>query len=242
MERVKQLILGFMKGLHAPVYAARLRELVRQITPELRPGDRVLDVGCGGGALGRALLDAPQCPKRVEVRGLERHRRGDEAIPTDGYDGGAIPHADRSFEVVILADVLHHELEPGRLIDECARVASRLVIIKDHKRDGWLARPRISLIDWAANAPHGVPCLYRYPTGEQWAASLRRHGLEVEREMTSMRLYPPVIDTFFGGGLQYFAVLRPAADRNLRTDGPGQIEGPHTSLTSPTTQAAEWTI
>ncbi len=34
-----------MRRLHAPIYEARVRELVRQITPHLRAGDRVLDVG-----------------------------------------------------------------------------------------------------------------------------------------------------------------------------------------------------
>ena len=43
-------------------------ELVRAIVPHLRSGDRVLDVGCGFGAVGRAILDDPACPEGVELR------------------------------------------------------------------------------------------------------------------------------------------------------------------------------
>ena len=199
-----------MKRLHGPVYESRIRELVKQIVPSLRPGDRVLDVGCGFGALGRAILDSPDCPKGVQVQGLERVKRGGEAIPVDVYDGVAFPYSDKSFDAVILADVLHHERDPDHLIDECARVSRRIVIIKDHQRKGLLAQQRIALVDWAANAPYGVPCLYRYNTPAQWAESHGRHGLSVERELSSMRLYPPFYNLFFGGGLQYMVFLRVA--------------------------------
>ena len=202
------VISSIMRAMHGPIYAARLEELVRQIMPLLQPDDAVLDVGCGFGALGRAILDDSGAPEGITVRGLERFPRDSSLIAIDGYGGGAFPYADRSFDVVILADVLHHEEDPGRLIVECARVARRLVIIKDHKIDGLGAHARISLIDWAANQPYGVKCLYRYNTLAQWHEILRRHDLTVAHEVTSMRLYPPVVNLVFGRRLQYLVVAR----------------------------------
>ena len=118
----------------------------------------MLDVGCGFGALGRAILDSRACPPRVSVLGLERVKRGGgELIEVQAYDG--------------VTDVLHHEEEPDRLISECARVSRRLLIIKDHKLDGPLARWRVQFMDWAANVPYAVPCLYRYNTPDEWAAT-----------------------------------------------------------------------
>ena len=78
-----------------------------------------------------------------------------------------------------------------------------------YKTDGLLARGRVSLIDWAANAPHGVACLYRYNTLAEWRAWLSRHGLSIEEELCSMRIYPPVINLLFGRKLHYWAVTRP---------------------------------
>lgn len=202
-----------MTAMHKPVYRARLRALIDLIVPLLREDDRVLDVGCGFGELGAAIMAAPGCPKGVRVEGLERVKRGDEKIPVTEYAGGDIPLGDDSYDVVVLADVLHHDHDPDRLLAECARVASRTLIIKDHARNGLLAQQRISLIDWAANAPHGVPCLYRYNTVEEWRASHAKHGLSIAAEHTSIDLYPPVFNILFGKRLQYFAALGHAEGR-----------------------------
>ena len=56
------IVSSMMKAAHAPIYDARLRALVAAIVPHLRPNDRVLDVGCGVGTLGKAIMDSPDCP------------------------------------------------------------------------------------------------------------------------------------------------------------------------------------
>lgn len=204
---------SLMKAAHAPIYASRLRVLVRAIVPHLRPGDRLLDVGCGVGTLAKAITDDPACPEGVRAEGLESHPRGGEPIPVTAYDGGRFPFDDGSFDMVTIADVLHHDHDPDRLLRECVRVSRRFVIVKDHQIKGAMAQKRVSLIDWAANAPHGVPCLYQYKTPMQWSATPGALGVDLVHEHRSMNLYPPLVNMLFGRSLQYMAVyaVKPGA-------------------------------
>lgn len=197
-----------MSAMHRPVYASRLRVLSEAVLAYLQAGDDVLDIGCGYGALGRAIMDHASCPQGVSVRGVERVKRGGEAIEVEAYDGVTLPYKDNSVDVAILADVLHHDEQPDRLLGEAARVSRRLVIVKDHKVDGPFAQSRISLMDWAANSPYGVPCLYRYPTLSGWHEQQERLGLTREGEHTRMALYPLPYRWLFTPSLQYLAALR----------------------------------
>lgn len=226
------LLARLLASLHGPVYRSRIAGLVQAILPHLRPGDTVLDIGCGGGALGRALMDAPECPEGVIVRGVETAPRGGEAIEVLAYDGRHLPFEDESVDVCILADVLHHDEQPDLVIAEAARVARRAVVIKDHKREGPLAQARISLMDWAANRAYDVPCLYRYLTLQGWRDAHRRLGLDMIAEHTSMQLYPRPYRWLFTPRLQYLAVLAPRE----RTKRPGEAPAaaPGTGPAAPT--------
>lgn len=207
-QTILKIFKTAMARMHAPVYESRVRELVRCIMPHLREGDRVLDVGCGFGALGRAIMDSPLCPRGVYITGMERGRRDGELIEVDAYDGITIPYAERSCDVILLADVLHHEREADRLLRECIRLSRRLIIVKDHQLQGLLARQRISLLDWAANHPYDTECTFDYRTPAEWVDFRSRHKLTAVEELHSMSLYPYGLDRVFGGSLQYFAVLR----------------------------------
>ncbi|MFG0257050.1 MAG: class I SAM-dependent methyltransferase [Phycisphaerales bacterium JB043] len=198
---------SILRFLHAPIYASRLRVLSDAIVTHLREGDRVLDVGCGSGMLATSIRSHSTCPERVHLEGLERVARGNEPIPVTQYDGVRIPFEDDAFDIVIVADVLHHEEHPDRLLGECARVSSRGVIVKDHKPEGLLAQQRISFMDWAANAGYDVPCLFRYNTRARWHETFASMGLTVLDELTSMSLYPPLVNLVFGRRLQYLALV-----------------------------------
>ncbi len=196
---------ALLRRLHAPVYEQRLKTLVEILGDCIPRGESLLDVGCGGGALGGALAHE----KGLEVRGLETNVREGCPIPVDAYDGETIPQGDNSVDNVLLADVLHHEENPARLLREAARVARKRVIVKDHKTGSPLSWPRISLIDWAANAGYGVRCLFRYPTLTGWHDLFIECDLSIREERVSLDLYPPFLNLLFGRQLQYLAVLNP---------------------------------
>lgn len=204
------LIEKTMQRLHEPIYASRLAALGELVARRLRPGDALLDVGCGGGRLASAIVGHPHCPERVTATGLERFARGGEAIQVISYQGGRFPFPDNSFDAVMVADVLHHDSQPSDLLKECVRVSRRTVVIKDHAREGFLAQRRISLMDWAANRPYGVECLYRYNSLAQWNQMIKDCGLVTVEVFNPMRIYPKPWEWVFGGRLQFMAFTQKA--------------------------------
>ena len=166
----------------------------------------MLDIGCGFGNLGRALMDASK--GRIQVEGLESVKRGNELIPITAYEGTRMPFPDGTFDAVILADVLHHDHDQERLLREATRISRGIVIIKDHVRDGLLAQQRISFLDWAANAGYNVPCLYEYHNLKEWRALVGKFSSGIAEERTSIDVYPPVFNELLGKSLHYFVVFR----------------------------------
>lgn len=92
---------------------------------ELETSERVLDVGCGEGALTRVLRE--ECPG--EVVGCDRDARllAELAGPTVRGDAYQLPFFDDSFDTAVCQALLINLPEPKRAIGEFARVARERV-------------------------------------------------------------------------------------------------------------------
>lgn len=104
------------------------REIIQQW---IRPGARVLDLGCGTGE----LLDYLTHERRISGYGLEIDpdninaclARGVNVIEQDLNHGLSNIHSD-SFDVVVMTQALQTIDEPRFLLDEMLRVASECII------------------------------------------------------------------------------------------------------------------
>ena len=111
-----------VQGSHArALYPYLLQEIIHAW------GDRVLDLGCGTGALAAQVLSEE--PHR-QVTGLDlseqmlaraRARLGDRAALVQG-DSEHLPFPDRSFDVVYCCDSFHYYPDPAAVIAEVGRV------------------------------------------------------------------------------------------------------------------------
>jgi len=187
------------------VHTRRVRILASHLAAMIRPNSKVLDVGCGDGAIDSLIMQ--QSPG-VSIEGIDVLVRPGTRIPVRKYDGIHFPHPDASFDTVMFVDVLHHADDPLLLLREAIRVGKN-VVIKDHLRQGFLASPVLRLMDWLGNAHHGVALRYNYWSEAEWASAFDTVGLKQVETRGRLGLYPSLASCFFERGLHFISRVEP---------------------------------
>jgi len=185
----------------------RLDGLVRHLKDVIPKNASVLDVGCGDGRLAALLRE-----KRSDllVQGIEVLTRDKVWIPVQHFDGLTIPYKSASIDVVMFIDVLHHTDDPVSLLREAARVARKSIIIKDHLVDGFLAESTLRFMDRIGNARYGVALPGKYWRLSQWENAFEALALTPVEWREKLKLYPKVVDMWFGRSLHFVARLETA--------------------------------
>lgn len=169
------------------VHQRRVHVLSRHLAEMTPAGATVVDVGCGDGLIGSLVHEhRPD----LEVSGIDIAVRPGTHIPVQAFDGLSIPLEDRSADVVMLVDVLHHAEEPMRLLGEAVRVARKAIVLKDVTPLGPGSHATLRFMDWVGNARHGVPLPYAFWTQQQWRDAFAALGLHVEESRRRLKLYP----------------------------------------------------
>jgi ubiquinone/menaquinone biosynthesis C-methylase UbiE len=109
--------------------AGALRMIVDAAGPA--PGDRVLDVACGGGIIVCAFAPAVKHATGIDMtpamldqaRGLAAEK-GLANVSWDRGDVASLPYADGAFEIVVTRFSMHHFLDPLSVLSEMARVCA----------------------------------------------------------------------------------------------------------------------
>lgn len=182
----------------------RAGRIARLLRDHLDPGERVLDLGCGSLVVAEQL----ESHARVTVIGLDRLAFPRRPLPLVVYGGGTVPFADRSFDTVVLAFVLHHCEDGGRTaLAEARRVARRRILVLedayDHAVERWIIRRVDRLLNRIENPSISVPLRFRPQPG--WQRLFEDLGLHVEAVRTVRTT--PILET-----RQRLFVLRPPDD------------------------------
>lgn len=152
--------------------AARLRPDLRAIADLVDPATRVLDIGCGDGALLEYLRDR----KQVRGRGIELTEAGVLACVRRGLSvrqgnvqEGLADYPDQSFDSVILSQTLPFLDDPAMVLGEMLRVG-RTAIVSFSNWGHW--RCRLELLFTGR-----IPVAVDLP--QQWYESPRRQPFSV---------------------------------------------------------------
>jgi ubiquinone/menaquinone biosynthesis C-methylase UbiE len=148
---------------------------------EARPGERVLDVGCGGGRFVAALRDAGADPVGVELAegAVERARRNVPGADVRLVTGdGSLPLGHGEIDLVWCSEVLEHVPDTVAFLTEVRRVLRQggrlLVTVPDHGR---LKRTLLALAHYDAHYDPLGQHLHFY-TRRSLARALHATGFE----------------------------------------------------------------
>jgi len=132
-DRSAALPLGMSTAETTIVPPARdeLRRDLRLIAEMIEPGSRVLDIGCGDGALLAYLARE----KAVDARGMELSQSGVNACVRHGLSviqGDADRDLDAfpvgAFDVVVLSQTLQATRRPRHVVETLVRIGTRAIV------------------------------------------------------------------------------------------------------------------
>jgi ubiquinone/menaquinone biosynthesis C-methylase UbiE len=191
---------------NSPYYNRRVYVLSRHLASAIPSRGTVLDIGAGDGQIAMALM---RLRPDLKVEGVDIVPRPRTLIPVTQYDGKRLPFADKSVDFVTIVDELHHTTDPAAVMLEAARVARQGVVIKDHLREGILARPTLVFMDWFGNLGDGVPMPYLFLDRREWQGEFFKARLEVVSMVEKLGLYLPPAGWLFDRRLHFVAYLSP---------------------------------
>jgi SAM-dependent methyltransferase len=157
--------------------ARSLYELIAEVLARVEP-QRILDIGCGEGALRAALPDA--LGSRIVGLDASATMLGTHPLPVVQADATALPFLVDAFDAAVAVNVLDHLAEPTAAIGEAHRVlalgGSFLAATASRHDSPELAevwRPRPSSFD-AEDAPGLVASVFGQVQVQRWDAPLVR--------------------------------------------------------------------
>lgn len=172
-------------------YRLRIRDLIYSLLPDGLAQAQALDFGSGDGWFAASL---EQDRKIAQVTAVDVQRRKNSFKEPLLYDGGTLPFADQSFDVVYAVDVLHHCKDPEGQLKDLLRCCRQHFLLKDHTYRspfGWLT---LCLLDEVGNRKFGIPSRYKYQYGWSWFDLIEREGFILKR-----LIHPAHVESRFWG-------------------------------------------
>jgi SAM-dependent methyltransferase len=135
----------YLTGRHRPAHGRRTADRwAAFIAPHLRPGMRLLDIGCGPGSITAGLHGLTGAAVGVDADPVPG-----AGVPVAAADAVRLPFPDAAFDALYANAVLQHVPDPLALLREARRVArpGAVIGVGDADWDGVLTHPHDPLIE-----------------------------------------------------------------------------------------------
>jgi SAM-dependent methyltransferase len=188
------------------ILSAHFSKIITELLPE-KETISLLDIGCGDMAITNILSEQN---KQLECTGVDIYPNAKNWKNYVAFDGKTLPFDDKSFNIVLFSDVLHHDYEHmNQLLEEAKRVAD-FIIIKDHFEYGFFSRSLLQLADIVGNYGYGVSIPKRYFSKKRFYDILEENQMTEINNMCPVYLYNhlPLVKYIFKGKYQFISTIR----------------------------------
>jgi len=157
------------------VYEMGAKQMCQDCQDFIEKGSKILDLGCGSGIAAKNFQDF----FGAEVLGVDVKDNRTVNIPFKIIDGKNLPFGENSFDVTLIAYVLHHCKDPESLLKEAKRVSEKIIIFEDIP-EGFLSKLRCKLHQLTFFG--GKRGNFNFKTRKEWRKLFERLGLRIMAE------------------------------------------------------------
>ncbi len=166
----------------------RFEIIFDQLKPYLKDiHGKVIDYGCGSGSLTQIFHDR----LGLDIEGVDvRNFKGKNvSVPVRIFDGYKVPVSDKQYEAAVLTNVIHHEKDNEKILEELDRIVEKnLIIIEtvpeaDNDTAAKKDWGRMLLNDTLWNRFFNyanIPVPGTYETPNQWIERFKKYGWKVK--------------------------------------------------------------
>jgi len=161
-----------MNKLLKYLYKKRAEYYADLVSPYIKKGEKVLDVGAGTGVISKILS------KKADVTLLDIKDYNQTDLPLKLYDGKKIPFRDKSFDAVILVTAFHYIPNQPAFLKELKRVSSRIILVDDVYKTAF-GRFISNLNDTVVSNTVGIFTKFNFLRDEDFKEMFKKTGLRL---------------------------------------------------------------